>query len=84
MEPGIVLDSSVGFSGCTQSAGVREETPGEEAKGGEGSTAMSKLREEDSPAAEETRVAGEEDGETRGNAEDEGKYEEELDPRIQA
>ncbi|KAK7899636.1 hypothetical protein WMY93_020489 [Mugilogobius chulae] len=86
MEPGTVRDSSAG-SGCPQAAGLREETPGEEARGGEGggSTVMSKRKGEDIPAAEEARAAGEEEHrEAAKSTEDqEGKYEEELDPRIQ-
>ena len=86
MEPGRSCDASAG-SGYTLSEGVRAETPGEEAKrrsgGGErlqGGRAMSGRRGEDGPAEEE---APGKDGEVQ-EAEEDGKYEEELDPRIQA
>lgn len=87
MEPGFSRDSSAG-SGCPKSAGVREETPGEEAKGGDVCTAVMKRRE-DGPAAEEAKAESEEEGGDAQNqikniSQDEGKYEEELDPRIQA
>lgn len=87
MEPGFSRDSSAG-SGCPKSAGVREETPGEEAKGGDVCTAVMKRRE-DGPAAEEAKAESEEEGGDAQNqiknniSPDEGKYEEELDPRIQ-
>ncbi|KAM9339958.1 SH3 domain-binding protein 5-like [Symphorus nematophorus] len=91
MEPGtsreILTDA-----GCPKPCGVREETPGEEAKGGEGSTGMLKRRGVDGDAAEEVKAQGEdeEDGEDAGRQvkageeeDDAGKHEEELDPRIQ-
>ncbi|XP_051271311.1 SH3 domain-binding protein 5-like [Dicentrarchus labrax] len=74
---------------CPVPTGVREETPGEEATGGEGSTGMFKRRADEDTAAEMEVEACEEDcGDDAENRikteeEDAGKHEEELDPRIQ-
>ncbi|XP_068566893.1 SH3 domain-binding protein 5-like [Cebidichthys violaceus] len=72
-------------SGFPKPAAPREETPGEEAKGGEWSTVMLKRRGGDE---EEVKAQCEDEaenpGESRGEEdEDAGKHEEELDPRIQ-
>ncbi|XP_041868205.1 SH3 domain-binding protein 5-like [Melanotaenia boesemani] len=74
--------------GCSQSACRREETPGEEARGGEGSSGMLKRDSvgEDTAGemAEPRGDDGGAEGEKRpGQVEEEGGYEEELDPRIQ-
>ncbi|KAM7372717.1 hypothetical protein PAMP_007619 [Pampus punctatissimus] len=55
MEPGTSRECPTG-AGCPKPSGPREETPGEEAKGGEGSTVMLKRRggdQEDSAEEEE-------------------------------
>ncbi|XP_053190521.1 SH3 domain-binding protein 5-like [Scomber japonicus] len=88
MEPGTSRECLTG-AGCPEPNGPREETPGEEAKCGEGSTVKLKRRggdEQDS--AEEVKTQCEDDGDAgskiqAGDEEDGGKYEEELDPRIQ-
>ncbi|XP_070703147.1 SH3 domain-binding protein 5-like [Pempheris klunzingeri] len=87
MEPGTSREIPTA-AGCPKLAAVREETPGEEAKGGEGSTVMLKRRGVDGDSAEEVKAQREDDGEddTRTNTGEEGeagKHEEELDPRIQ-
>ncbi|XP_030003421.1 SH3 domain-binding protein 5-like [Sphaeramia orbicularis] len=87
MEPGTSRDSTTG-AGCPKPAGVREETPGEEAKGGEGSSAMLKRRGGDEATAEDGKAKCVDDGDAENQSktveqEDGGKYEEELDPRIQ-
>ncbi|XP_042362576.1 SH3 domain-binding protein 5-like [Plectropomus leopardus] len=68
-------------------AGEREETPGEEARGGEGSTGMLRRRGADEDTAEEEKAQCEDEQEDRmktGEEEDAiDKHEEELDPRIQ-
>ncbi|XP_070778420.1 SH3 domain-binding protein 5-like [Enoplosus armatus] len=71
-------------AGCPQPAGLREGTPGEEAKGGEESAAMLKRRGADEDAAEEAKAQREDDERqvATGEEEDAGKHEE-LDPRIQ-
>ncbi|XP_040909378.1 SH3 domain-binding protein 5-like [Toxotes jaculatrix] len=88
MEPGTSREIP-SRAGCPKPAGLREETPGKEAKGGEGSSVMMKRRGADTDTAEEVKAPWEEDD---GDAEkqvqteegeDAGKYEEELDPRIQ-
>ncbi|XP_059206378.1 SH3 domain-binding protein 5-like [Centropristis striata] len=70
-------------------AGEREETPGEEATGAEGSTGMLRRRGEDGGTAEEEEEEEAQCGDEpedqitiRGEG-DAGKHEEELDPRIQ-
>ncbi|XP_028256690.1 SH3 domain-binding protein 5-like [Parambassis ranga] len=87
MKPGTSREIPKG-AGCLKPAGLREETPGEEAKGGEGSTVMLKRKGEEQGTAEEVPAHGEGHGEaenniTSGEDEEDGKYEEELDPRIQ-
>ncbi|XP_076610527.1 SH3 domain-binding protein 5-like [Chaetodon auriga] len=68
-------------------AGVREETPGEEAKGGEGSTVMLKRRGVDVHTSEDVKAqcedARDENQNKTGEEENADKHEEELDPRIQ-
>ncbi|XP_022599795.1 SH3 domain-binding protein 5-like [Seriola dumerili] len=86
MEPGTSREIPSG-AGCLKPAGVREETPGKEARGGKGSTVM-KCRGADADTAKEVRAHWEDDGEAENQmkpeeGEDAGKYEEELDPRIQ-
>ncbi|KAG8004965.1 hypothetical protein GBF38_010813 [Nibea albiflora] len=92
MEPGTSREIPTD-AGCPKPAGVREETPGEEARGGEGSTGMLKRRgvdgntEEVEEVEEEAKAQCGDDAEHRvkaGEEEDAGKHEEELDPRIQA
>ncbi|XP_071356749.1 SH3 domain-binding protein 5-like [Trachinotus anak] len=85
MEPGTSREIPSGV-GCSKVAGVREETPGKEARGGEGSTVTK--RRADADTAGEVKAHWEDDGEAEdqikpGEGEDAGKYEEELDPRIQ-
>uniref|UniRef100_A0AAV2K4Z5 SH3 domain-binding protein 5 n=1 Tax=Knipowitschia caucasica TaxID=637954 RepID=A0AAV2K4Z5_KNICA len=75
MEPGCGRDCSAS-SGAPQAACMREETPGKE-----GSGTVSKRREEVSQAGQEEEEAR--GGEPPKTADEEGKYEEELDPRIQ-
>nr|XP_057903205.1 SH3 domain-binding protein 5-like isoform X2 [Doryrhamphus excisus] len=80
MEPGTSRESQTG-AGCQQ----RENTPGEEAEGGEGSTVMLGRRGGDQ-AGRLKDVKCEHGGEDHmksGGDEDVDKYEEELDPRIQ-
>lgn len=70
-------------SGFPKPAAPREETPGEEAKGGEWSTVMLKrIGGDEEEAKAPCEDEAENPGETRGE-EDAGKHEEELDPRIQ-
>ncbi|XP_042291527.1 SH3 domain-binding protein 5-like [Thunnus maccoyii] len=88
MEPGTSRERLIG-AGCPEPSGPREETPGEEAKGGEGNTVMLKRRGGDEgDSAEEVNAHCEVDGDAgnkikAGDEEDGDKYEEELDPRIQ-
>ncbi len=87
MEPGTSREIP-NVAGCPNPTGLREETPGEEAKGGEGSTVMLKRKGADDDTGEEVKAQCE-DGEDEkqiksGEEEDAGKREEELDPRIQA
>lgn len=90
MEPGTSRETTSGPGGSVR-AGMREETPGKEARGGDG-TVMMKRRGTDADIAEEVKAPWEEeeeDGEAENQmkpeeVEDAGKYEEELDPRIQA
>lgn len=88
MEPGLSREIP-NAEGCPKPTRLREETPGEEAKGGEGSTAMLKRRGADDDTGEEVKARCEDDGDDEkqiksGEEEDAGKHEEELDPRIQA
>ncbi|XP_044027347.1 SH3 domain-binding protein 5-like [Siniperca chuatsi] len=85
MEPGTSREIP-NAAGSPKPTGLREETPGEEAKGGEGSTVMKKQRGVDEDTAEEAKAQCDDDDEKRiktGEEEDAGKREEELDPRIQ-
>lgn len=88
MEPGTSREILSG-AGYPKPSGVREETPGKEARGGEDSTVMSKRRGADAGTAEEVKSHWGDAGDAvnqikAGEGEDTGKYEEELDPRIQA
>lgn len=89
MDPGSSREMSTDEE-CPKPAGVREETPGEESKGGEGRTVMLRRRGVDEDPAEEVKAQREDDGDDAesqmktGEEEDAGKHEEELDPRIQA
>lgn len=87
MEPGTSRECLTG-AGCPEPTGPREETPGEEANCGESSTVMLKRRGGDEEnSAEEVKAQCEDDGDAGSKIKDEedgGKYEEELDPRIQA
>ncbi|XP_008279502.1 SH3 domain-binding protein 5-like [Stegastes partitus] len=75
MKPGNSRDAP-GAAGCAEPPGVREETPGEEARDREGSTAgMKRSAAQWSSDGEAEKQPAQE--------EDTGKYEEELDPRIQ-
>ncbi|XP_074469670.1 SH3 domain-binding protein 5-like [Sebastes fasciatus] len=88
MEPETSRDAPAG-SELLRPSGLREETPGEEARDGEerpGRPGMLRRRgpardteeeQEEEDAAEEQTTTGGEEGE------DDGKHEEELDPRIQ-
>lgn len=87
MKPGTSREIPKG-AGCPKPAGLWEETPGEEAKGGEGSTVMLKRKGEEQGTAEKVLAQGEDHREEEndiksGEDEGDGKYEEELDPRIQ-
>ncbi|KAM6974009.1 SH3 domain-binding protein 5-like [Tautogolabrus adspersus] len=88
MEPGTSRETPTA-AGVPNPAGLREETPGEEAKGGAGSTGMLQQRGVKGDTEEEVKEQeeGDEDAgsqnKTGGEEEDAGKYEEELDPRIQ-
>ncbi|XP_078123932.1 SH3 domain-binding protein 5-like [Sander vitreus] len=86
MEPGTSSEITNG-AGLSRPSGFREETPGEEAKGGEASTVMSRRRGADADTAEELTAQCEEDEPGKriqtGGEEEAGKHEEELDPRIQ-
>lgn len=91
MEPGTSREIP-NAAGCPKPTRLREETPGEEAKGGEGSTVMLKQRGADDDTGEEVKAPCEDDGDDgdeekqikSGEEENTGKHEEELDPRIQA
>lgn len=91
MEPGTSRETASGPAGGSARAGVREETPGKEARGGDGTVVM-KRRGADTDIAQDVKPVApweEEDGEAERqmkpeDGEDAGKYEEELDPRIQA
>lgn len=88
MEPGTSLETPSGPPGSVR-AGMREETPGKEARG-LGGTVMMKRRgagiaEEVKAPWEEEKEDGEAENQMKAEeGEDAGKYEEELDPRIQA
>ena len=90
MEPGTSREIATGV-GCPRPAGVREETPGKEAGGAGDGAGMLKRRGADAGTAEEADAYaywgddGAAETQTKtGEGEDAGKYEEELDPRIQA
>uniref|UniRef100_A0A669CV72 SH3 domain-binding protein 5 n=1 Tax=Oreochromis niloticus TaxID=8128 RepID=A0A669CV72_ORENI len=72
MEPGTSRET-LKRAGSPNPAGLREETPGEEAKGGDGRTAMRKQVGADCGN----------DGESNSQIKNGEEYEEELDPRIQ-
>ncbi|XP_038821728.1 SH3 domain-binding protein 5-like [Salvelinus namaycush] len=83
MEPGSSLESPFG-SGGPEPSDIREETPGEEAEDGDNSI----LREGggNENTLDKMKTECEDDGVTGKKIEaanEEGKYEEELDPRIQ-
>ncbi|KAM9838984.1 SH3 domain-binding protein 5-like [Aulostomus maculatus] len=84
MEPGTSLESPSG-AGYPKAAELREETPGEEAAIGDGGALMRSRRGgEDGAAGEEAERSGDAEDQTPAGTEEEaGKYEEELDPRIQ-
>uniref|UniRef100_A0A3Q3FAH0 SH3 domain-binding protein 5 n=1 Tax=Labrus bergylta TaxID=56723 RepID=A0A3Q3FAH0_9LABR len=88
MEPGTSRETPTA-AGVPNPACLREETPGEEAKGGAGSTGMLQRRGVKGDTEEEAKEQeeGDEDAWSRnrtgGEEEDAAKYEEELDPRIQ-
>ncbi|XP_069032189.1 SH3 domain-binding protein 5-like [Embiotoca jacksoni] len=86
MEPGTSRETPRG-AGCPNPAGLREETPGEEAEGGAGSTVTLKRTGVEEESAEVTAQCGgngeAENQKNTGKDEESGKYEEELDPRIQ-
>lgn len=84
MEPGSSRESPFG-SGGPDPSDIREETPGEEAEDGDNSI----LREGggNENTLDNMKTECEDDDDTGKNvdaANEEGKYEEELDPRIQA
>ncbi|KAF7645051.1 hypothetical protein LDENG_00210990 [Lucifuga dentata] len=86
MEPGSSRGSPTDTP-CIQPGGVREETPGEEASGGEGDAVMLRGRGKEE-AAEKMKAECDDEDDTEnhiktGDGEDDSKYEEELDPRIQ-
>lgn len=88
MEPGSSGENPAD-SRCLKQGGLREETPGEEARCGEGNAVMLRRRGGDEGTPEKMKVECEEDGNAENqiktvDEEDDGKYEEELDPRIQA
>lgn len=87
MQPGTSREIPSGAK-CPKPACLREETPGKEAKGVEGRTVMLKRRGGKEDTAEEVTAHYKEDGAAVNQIkteekEDAGKYEEELDPRIQ-
>lgn len=87
MQPGTSREIPSG-AGFPKPACVREETPGKEAKGVEGRTVMLKRRGGKEDTAEEVNAHCKDDGDAVNqikteDEEDAGKYEEELDPRIQ-
>ncbi|XP_077363023.1 SH3 domain-binding protein 5-like [Festucalex cinctus] len=87
MEPGTSRGSPADV-GCPKRPELREETPGEEAKSGDGSTVALRRRGGDEAvkckdAKSERGRGGEAEYQLKTDEEDAGKYEEELDPRIQ-
>nr|XP_046273820.1 SH3 domain-binding protein 5-like [Scatophagus argus] len=69
-------------------AAVREETPGEEANGRQGSTTLVRRRGVDEDTAEEVKpqrndLVDDIENQIESRGEDAGEHEEELDPRIQ-
>ncbi|XP_061764297.1 SH3 domain-binding protein 5-like isoform X4 [Nerophis ophidion] len=86
MEPGTSRETRTD-AGCHKRADMRENTPGEEAKGGNGGTVMLRRRGRDEAVKlkdEKCEYGGEVEDQVKRDGEDFGKYEEELDPRIQA
>ncbi|XP_029370227.1 SH3 domain-binding protein 5-like [Echeneis naucrates] len=86
MEPGTSreIPSEAGFP---QPAGLREKTLGKELRGGAGSAAAQR-RGADADTAKEVKALWDDDRQSDsqmkpGDGKDGGKYEEELDPRIQ-
>ncbi|KAK5854557.1 hypothetical protein PBY51_004743 [Eleginops maclovinus] len=80
MEPGMSREIPNG-AGFPKPSGPREETPGEEARGG-----MLRRRGAEAEPAEEMEAECEDEPEHQintGGEEEAGKHEEELDPRIQ-
>ncbi|XP_061911046.1 SH3 domain-binding protein 5-like [Entelurus aequoreus] len=85
MEPGTSRETRTD-AGCHKRADMRENTPGEEAKGGNGGTVMLRRRGGDEAVKlkdEKCEYGGEVEDQVKRDDEDVGKYEEELDPRIQ-
>ncbi|XP_061764295.1 SH3 domain-binding protein 5-like isoform X2 [Nerophis ophidion] len=85
MEPGTSRETRTD-AGCHKRADMRENTPGEEAKGGNGGTVMLRRRGRDEAVKlkdEKCEYGGEVEDQVKRDGEDFGKYEEELDPRIQ-
>lgn len=89
MEPGTPREKAAG-AGYPKPTDLREETPGEEAKGGDGTAVMLRQRGGDEAVpVRDVKAAFEHGGDAgerikTAEEEDAGKYEEELDPRIQA
>lgn len=88
MEPGASRETPTAL-GAPNPAGLREETPGEEAKGGARSTGTLKRRgvEGDTEEEETAQRKNDEDAGNQvkaGEEEDGVQHDEELDPRIQA
>ncbi|KAM6958708.1 SH3 domain-binding protein 5-like [Aplochiton taeniatus] len=85
MEPGSSRESPTG-SGCPETADLREETPGEESMEGKTSNILKGGGDGDSNESNVVKMKAErEDVDTVDKSDDVdgGKYEEELDPRIQ-
>lgn len=96
MEPGSSRESPTGSRG-PEPADLREETPGEEAndsegnsvsilkgRGGDGHVGSNENTEDKMRAECEDDEDTDTPKKTEGDEEGDGKYEEELDPRIQA
>lgn len=84
MEKRTSRETQNGSAGHPRLSGEREETPGQEAKSGQGSTVMSDRDTTEKVKSQRGNYeSAENQAETRGE-EDVGTYEEELDPRIQA
>ncbi|XP_071389991.1 SH3 domain-binding protein 5-like [Centroberyx affinis] len=88
MERGSSRESPTGAGG-PEPGELREETPGEDAQDGESGAAMLRGRGGDEKTADKMKGEREDDGDAGkqkkagGEEEEGGKYEEELDPRIQ-